>query len=100
MLETAMVLLLAMLLCTLIATLYCRVLTPDTAEDTWAVVRGVGPGNGLEQRVRSLMWLRSWGLLRCRVVLADNGLDADGRALARNLARRWPELELWSELNL
>ena len=97
MLETAMILLVSMAFCTLVGTLYCRVLTPDTAEDTWAVIRGVGSGNGLEQRVRSLMWLRSCGLLRCRVILADSGLDADGRRLAVHLARRWPELELWSK---
>lgn len=94
MLETAIVLLLAIGFCTLVCTVYSRVLTPDSAEDTWAVVRGIGPGDGLEQRVRSLMWLRSLGLLRCRVVLAVGALDADGQVLARNLARRWPELEL------
>ncbi len=100
MLETAIILLLAMAFCTLICTLCSRVLTPDSAEDTWAVVRGFGPGDGLEQRVRSLMWLRSWGLLRCRVILADSGLDADGRQLALNLARRWPDLEIWNEHTL
>ncbi len=100
MLETAMILLLSMAVCTLICTLCSRVLAPDSAEDTWAVVRGIGSGDGLEQRVRSLMWLRSWGLLRCRVVLVDGGMDADGRQLALNLARRWPELEIWSETQL
>ena len=100
MLGTALALLLSMVFCTLIGTLYSRILAPDAADDTWAVVRGVGAGDDLEQRVRGLMWLRSWGLLRCRVVLADGGLDADGRELARNLTRRWPELELWSESDL
>ena len=97
MLETAMVLLLSMVFCTLIGTWYSRVLSPDTEQDTWAVVRGFGSGNGLEQRVRSLMWLRSCGLLRCRVILVDRGLDADGRRLAVQLVRRWPELEIWSQ---
>ena len=97
MLETAIILLLSMGFCTLVGTLYCRVLIPDSEQDTWAVVRGVGSGNGLEQRVRSLMWLRSCGLLRCRVILADRGLDEDGRRLAVHLARRWPDLEIWSK---
>lgn len=100
MLEMAMFLLLMAAFFTAVCMLYGRILTPDSAEDTWAVIRGTGPGDGLEQRVRSLMWLRAWGLLRCRVVLADNGLDAEGQQLARNLTRRWPELELLSDLSL
>lgn len=100
MLETGIILLLMMLFCTAVCLLYSRILAPDSPQDTWAVVRGVGSGNGLEQRIRSLMWLRSCGLLRCRVVLADSGLDADGRQLALNLARRWPELEIWSQTGL
>ena len=98
MLETAIVLLLAMVFCTAVCTLYSWILTPDSGDNTWTVVRSVGPGEGLEQRVRSLMWLRACGLLRGRVVVLDNGLDADGRQLALRLARRWPELEIWSEV--
>ncbi len=100
MLETAILLLLGVLACGVCRTAYHRALLPDSAEDTWAVICGHGPGDGLEQRVRCLMNLRRRGLLRCRVVLAVGGLDADGQRLARNLARRWPELELWSEHTL
>ena len=97
MLETAIFLLLAIVFCTVVCAVCSRMLTPDSERDTWAVVRAVGSGEGLEQRVRNLMWLRAWGLLRCRVILADDGLDADGRRLAVHLARRWPELEIWSK---
>ena len=100
MLKTALFLLLSMAFCTAICTLYSRLLTPETSRGTWAVIRGVGSGDGLEQRVRSLMWLRALGVLRCRVVLMDGGLDAEGRKLALQLARRWPELEIWSETGL
>ncbi|MBE6955912.1 MAG: hypothetical protein E7450_00450 [Ruminococcaceae bacterium] len=100
MLEMATFLLLVAAFFTAVCALYGRILTPDSAEETWAVIRGDGPGNGLEQQVRSLMWLRSWGLLRCRVILDDGGLDPDGRELARTLTRRWPELELLSEQTL
>ena len=97
MLGTALFLLLAIALCTGVCTLYSWLLTPDTEQDVWAVVRGVGPGEGLEQRVRSLMWLRACGLLRCRVILLEEGLDEDGRKLAHALTRRWSDLELLSE---
>ena len=99
-LETAILLLIAAAFCAIACVLYNCALPMELAEDTWTVIRGVGSGDGLEQQVRSLMWLRSWGLLRCRVILTDGGLDAQGRELAHNLARRWPELELWNDLNL
>ena len=98
MLETAIFLLLTMVFCTLVCTLYIWMLTPDSGDNTWTVVRGVGSGEGLEHQVRNLMWLRSLGLLRCQVILLDGPMDADGRKLALNLARRWPELELLSEM--
>ena len=97
MLESAAFVLLMVVFFTAVCILYSRILTPESAEDTWAVVRGVGSGDSLEQQVRSLMWLRSWGMLRCRVLLDDDRLDDRGRQLAQMLTRRWPELELLSE---
>lgn len=44
-----------------------------------------GDGGDLEGRLRHLLWLRSNGLLPCRVVIRDEGLDADGLALAQAL---------------
>ena len=80
--------------------LYSCLLRPHTPKGTWAVVWGVGPGDGLEQRVRSLMWLQNCGLLRCSVVVADGGLDGNGRALAARLVVRYPGLTLCSRQEL
>lgn len=50
------------------------------------VVIGQGCGDGLEQTVRALLWLRRTGLWRGEIVIEDCGLDEDGTALARMLA--------------
>ena len=97
MLKTALFLLLSIVFCTLVCTLYSWILTPDKEQGILAVIRGVGSGDGLEQRVRSLMWLRACGLLRCRVILLDGGLNEEGQKLAHNLTRRWPDLECLNE---
>ena len=83
-------------ICCTVCLLCSRVLCPDSAQGTCAVIWGVGCGEGLEQRVRSLIWLQSCGLLRCDLVLADGGLDEAGRAIATRLACRFPELTLCS----
>ena len=46
-------------------------------------------GDGLEQTVRGLLWLRRTGLWRGEIVIEDCGLDGDGLALARALAGRY-----------
>ena len=46
-----------------------------------------GDGAGLEQTVKALLWLRRTGLWWGEVVIEDRGLDGDGAALARALAR-------------
>ena len=43
-------------------------------------------GEGLEQTVVGLLWLRRTGLLRGEIVIEDRGLDGGGLALARALA--------------
>ena len=45
-----------------------------------------GGGEGLEQTVKGLLWLRRAGLWRGVIVIEDRGLDEDGLALARALA--------------
>ena len=47
-----------------------------------------GGGEGLEQTVRGLLWLRRTGLLRGEIIIEDCGLDGNGLALARTLAGR------------
>lgn len=49
------------------------------------VVDAKGSGEGLEQTVKALLWLRRTGLWWGDVVIEDCGLDRDGMALARAL---------------
>lgn len=71
-----------------------RLLQPCRTRDTWVVVWGRGRGEELEQRIRALMWLRECGLLRANVVVADGGLDDEGRQVVWRLQRRWPQVAL------
>ena len=54
--------------------------------DARLTVSARGGGEGLEQTVKGLLWLRRTGLLRGEVVIEDCGLDGDGLALAWALA--------------
>ena len=56
--------------------------------DVRLTVSARGGGEGLEQTVRGLLWLRRTGLWRGELVIEDRGLDRDGRALARALAEK------------
>lgn len=51
-----------------------------------AVVEAREAGDGLEQTVKALLWLRRTGLWRGAIVIDDHGLDERGAALARTLA--------------
>ena len=50
------------------------------------VVDARDSGDGLEQTVKALLWLRRTGLWWGEVVIRDRGLDQAGTALARALA--------------
>ena len=52
------------------------------------VVDARGSGDGLEQSVKALLWLRRTGLWWGQVVIEDCGLDREGMALARKLAEQ------------
>lgn len=56
--------------------------------DARLTVSAQGGGEGLEQTVRGLVWLRRTGLWRGEIVIEDCGLDREGLALARALAER------------
>lgn len=99
-LEAVLVLLGLAGICCTACLLYSCLLRPHTTQGTWAVVWGFGAGEGLEQRVRSLIWLQTCGLLRCKLIVADGGLDESGRALAARLAGRYPGLTLCSRQEL
>lgn len=52
------------------------------------VIEARGGGEGLEQTVKALLWLRRTGLWWGEVVIEDCGLSRKGEALARALAQR------------
>ena len=80
--------------CCIVCLLYSKMLCPRSPRGTAAVVWGVGKGEELEQRVRSLVWLQECGLLQCTVIIVDAGLNEDGVALAARLTTRYPALTL------
>lgn len=47
-----------------------------------------GEGQGLEQTVRALLWLRRAGLWQGTVAIRDQGLDSGGVRLAEALSER------------
>ena len=75
--------------------LFGLLLRPLPGREAKVVLPGRGEGEELEQLVRSFIWLRGMGLLRCPIVIADLGLTPSGWALASRLTARWPEVVLW-----
>ena len=71
-----------------------RLVLPVGGEETSvrAEVTAEGAGNGLEQTVAALLWLRRTGLWRGSITLTDGGLDEGGRLLACRLAE-YPGVE-------
>ena len=75
--------------------LFGLLLRPLPGQDARVVLTGQGGGEKLEQQVRSFLWLRGLGLLRCPIVIADAGLTPAGWELALRLTAQWPEAILW-----
>ena len=75
--------------------LFGLLLRPLPGREAKVVIPGRGEGENLEQQVRSFLWLRGLGLLRCPIVIADAGLSPTGWELALRLTARWPEVILW-----
>ena len=80
--------------------LFGLLLRPLPGEEAKVVLAGRGSGENLEQLVRSFLWLRGLGLLRCPIVIADTGLTPAGWELALRLTARWPEVILWPASDL
>ncbi len=80
--------------------LFGLLLRPLPGWESKVVIPGRGEGEGLEQQVRSFLWLRGLGLLRCPIVIADAGLTPAGWELALRLTTRWPEVILWPASDL
>ncbi|NLF35198.1 MAG: hypothetical protein GX585_04455 [Clostridiales bacterium] len=68
--------------------LIAPVCPPNGAAPTFAVVLAQADGEGLEQAVNSLLWLRDGKLAGFTVVLADCGLSSKGLAVAETLLRQ------------
>jgi hypothetical protein len=84
-----------LVLAVLVWWLFGRLLRPLPGTSIRVLIPGRGDGNGLEQAVRGLIWLRSLGLLRCPVVIGDIDLTPEGWELALRLTARWPDIILW-----
>ena len=80
--------------------LFGLLLRPLPGREARVVLPGRGEGEGLEQMVRSFLWLRGLGLLRCPIVIADLGLTPAGWELAMRLTARWPEVAVWPAAEL
>lgn len=52
------------------------------------VVTAAGEGEGLEQTIRGLLWLRRSGLWNGSIVIRDGGLSREGLTLTLLIARR------------
>lgn len=71
-----------------------HLLTPAGGRRVLAVLPGRGDGEDLEQAVKGLLWLRGGGLLEGRVLIADCGLSAAGKAIAMALCAQEPGVGL------
>jgi len=96
-LEILMVLLCAAGLVALGWYLFGRLVSPaggGAAGPVYAVVPACGEGENLEQSLRGLQWLREGDWARFTIVIADGGLDEQGRTAAAILLERTPEAVL------
>lgn len=75
--------------------LFGLVLRPLPNWESRIILPGRGEGEQLEQQLRSLIWLRGLGLIRCPIIIADIDLTPQGWELALRLAARWPGVVLW-----
>lgn len=57
----------------------------------YAVVPAAGSGENLERNLRGLHWLEDGGWARMTIVIADGGLNEQGRSAAAALLTRVPE---------
>ena len=74
--------------------LFGLLLRPLPGRTVRVVLAGRDGGEELEQQVKSFIWLRGLGLLRCPIVIADAGLTPAGWELVLRLTARWPEVVL------
>lgn len=92
--ETILALLGAALLLCLNRWIFTRLISPHQAGalPVFAVLPATGDGQGLEQALRHLDWLRTEKLSRFTVVLVDSGLTPEGLDTVQALLRKDPTL--------
>lgn len=83
----------ALLLC-LNGLLFARLLHPAQKAPFFVVIRARGDGDGLEQTLRHLHWLRREKLSCFTVLVVDTGLNSEGLRIAETLQRKDPALLL------
>jgi len=79
--------------------LFGRLITPvggAPGVPAYVILPARGDGAGLEQAVDGLLWLRGGDLARFTIVLADAGLNEQGRTVAAALLGRGSPLTLCS----
>ena len=86
--------------CGLLALVGCGLMLPVSGPGLYTVICVRDGAEELERQLRSLVWLQGWSLLCCPVVVADMGLNEQGRALVDKLVRRWPQLIVCDEAQL
>lgn len=74
--------------------LFGRLLTPIAGERVWAVVQARDGAEWLEHDVAGLLWLRKSGMAGFTIVIMDEGLDENGRAVAAALIDRESNIRL------
>ena len=72
------------------------VLLPVESENFLLLLSARGNGENLEQRCRTYLFLQGLGVLRRDLIIVDRGLTAEGRRLAEQLVRTYPQLQLGS----
>ena len=70
-----------------------RMFPASEGKDLFAVVRGRGRGDELEQDVRDLLWLHHRGHWQGTILVVDCGMDEEGKALARLLCANNGEIQ-------
>ena len=56
------------------------------------VVTARGSAEGLEQTLKGLIWLEENGIVVARILIVDCGMDEEGLALARLLAKKYANI--------
>lgn len=72
-----------------------RLVRPLPGQSACILLPGRGDGAELEHTVRGFVWLRSLGVVKVPILIADLGLEPAGREIALRLCSRWPGIILW-----